>query len=105
MVDDGSTDDTEARALGAGASVARHPFNLGYGAALETGYRYAARGGYALLVQLDADGQHDPASLEALIAPILEDQADVVVGSRMESACGGCTVSCLSSLCFVWAAP
>ena len=82
VVDDGSTDDTEARALGAGASVARHPFNLGYGAALETGYRHAARGGYELLVQLDADGQHDPASLGALIAPIVEERADVVVGSR-----------------------
>ena len=82
VVDDGSSDDTEKRALGAGARVARHPFNLGYGAALETGYQYGCRGGYDLLVQLDGDGQHDPSLLEALVAPIIEDRADVAVGSR-----------------------
>jgi glycosyltransferase involved in cell wall biosynthesis len=82
VVDDGSSDDTEARALSAGARVARHPFNLGYGAALETGYRFARDRGYGLLVQLDGDGQHDPSFIDMLLAPILEARADVVVGSR-----------------------
>jgi glycosyltransferase involved in cell wall biosynthesis len=82
VVDDGSTDDTESRALAAGARVARHPFNLGYGAALETGYRFAWIRGYDLLVQLDGDGQHDPAFMDELLAPIREARADVVVGSR-----------------------
>jgi len=82
VVDDGSTDDTESRALAAGARVARHPFNLGYGAALETGYRFAWQRGYDLLVQLDGDGQHDPVFIDELLAPIQEARADVVVGSR-----------------------
>ena len=82
VVDDGSSDDTEARSLAAGAIVARHPFNLGYGSALETGYRFAIRRGYDLVVQLDADGQHDPGSLADLLEPVLDDRADVAVGSR-----------------------
>jgi len=81
VVDDGSADDTAAEARAAGAIVAVHPVNLGYGAALQTGYRYALRAGFDAVVQLDADGQHDPASIDALIAE-LEGGADVVVGSR-----------------------
>ncbi|MCA8955249.1 MAG: glycosyltransferase family 2 protein, partial [Planctomycetes bacterium] len=61
VVDDGSRDDTAARARELGATVLRHPYNLGYGVALQTGYLYARRHDYDRLVQLDADGQHDPA--------------------------------------------
>src|ERR1700741_2377920 len=61
VVDDGSRDDTAARARALGAQVASHPFNLGYGAAHQTGYKWAVRAGYPTVVQLDADGQHDPA--------------------------------------------
>lgn len=81
VVDDGSTDSTAAQARCRGAVVITHPFNLGYGAALHTGYLYARRNGCKYLVQMDADGQHDPISLPSLLAG-LEGGADVVVGSR-----------------------
>jgi glycosyltransferase involved in cell wall biosynthesis len=84
VVDDGSRDDTAARAREAGAAVAAHAVNLGYGAALQTGYRFALRHGYDAVLQLDADGQHDPASIPALIGGL--DEADVVVGSRFLDA-------------------
>ena len=82
VVDDYSPDDTAAAARRAGAKVVRLPCNLGYGGALQTGYLYAAENGYDAVVQLDADGQHDPASAPDVLAPILADQADVVLGSR-----------------------
>ena len=80
VVDDGSADGTAEEARGGGARVAVHPVNLGYGAALQTGYRYALRNGYDAVLQLDADGQHEPASIPALLASL--EHADVVVGSR-----------------------
>ena len=80
VVDDGSVDDTASEARAAGALVASHAVNLGYGAALQTGYRYALRHGYQAVVQLDADGQHDPACIPRLLAGLAT--ADVVVGSR-----------------------
>ncbi len=85
VVDDGSTDGTADLARAAGARVVSHPFNIRYGAALQTGYLYALRGGYDLAVQLDADGQHDPDDVAALAAPILEGRADLVVGSRFHA--------------------
>ena len=81
VVDDGSTDSTAAEARRRGATVITHAFNLGYGAALHTGYLYAQRRGCKRLVQMDADGQHDPTSLPVLLES-LEGGADVVVGSR-----------------------
>jgi hypothetical protein len=56
--------------------------NLGVGAALQTGFRYALERGYAIGVQLDADRQHDPRDLEALVAPVREGRCDVAIGSR-----------------------
>jgi glycosyltransferase involved in cell wall biosynthesis len=82
VVDDGSKDGTAGVARAAGATVLRHPFNLGYGAALQTGYKYALGRGAELVLQMDADGQHDPALLPALARPIEDGQADLVVGSR-----------------------
>ena len=58
VVDDGSSDDTAAEARSAGASVLSLPVNLGYGAALQTGYKYAVRRDYGYVGQLDGDGQH-----------------------------------------------
>jgi glycosyltransferase involved in cell wall biosynthesis len=84
VVDDGSSDDTAGEARRGGARVAVHPVNLGYGAALQTGYRYALRHGYDAVLQLDADGQHDPASIPSLLAAL--SSADVVVGSRFLGA-------------------
>jgi len=80
VVDDGSADATAVEARAAGAITAIHAANLGYGAALQTGYRYALRHGYDAVLQLDADGQHDPASIPALLTAL--EHADVVVGSR-----------------------
>ncbi len=82
VVDDGSIDDTAAIARACGATVVSHPFNLGYGAALQTGYKYAMTTDADLLLQMDADGQHDPAQFHALAQPIREGELDIVVGSR-----------------------
>ena len=86
VVDDGSLDATSRVAREAKARVLRHPFNLGYGAALQTGYKYALASGASLVVQLDADGQHDPADAHALVEPIERGELDVVIGSRFLGA-------------------
>ena len=80
VVDDGSVDATRAEALQAGAAVLSLPFNLGVGAALRAGFRYAVRAGHDVVVQVDADGQHDPASIPDLLAAL--DEANVVIGAR-----------------------
>ncbi|MGZ4683840.1 MAG: glycosyltransferase family 2 protein [Acidimicrobiales bacterium] len=85
VVDDGSRDATAERAVAAGATVLRHPFNLGVGAALRTGFQYARDEGYQIAVQLDADGQHDPADAKRLVDLVADGTADLVVGSRFES--------------------
>jgi glycosyltransferase involved in cell wall biosynthesis len=82
VVDDGSTDRTAEVARALGVPVVSLPVNLGVGGALQTGFRYALARGYQVGVQLDADGQHDPAYLEPLLAPVLAGQADVSIGSR-----------------------
>ncbi len=82
VVDDGSSDRTALKARTAGAMVLRHPFNLGHGAALQTGYRFARERGYSFVIQLDADGQHDPRDVGALAAALAEGDCDVVLGSR-----------------------
>lgn len=82
VVDDHSRDATAKTALAAGATVVSHCFNVRYGCALQTGYQYAREHGYRAVVQLDGDGQHDPAWLPQLLAPILAGEADVVMGSR-----------------------
>lgn len=82
VVDDGSRDDTAAVAGRAGAVVLSHPFNLGYGAALQTGYKYALGRGAETVVQMDADGQHDPEDVATLLEPIRAGQLDLVIGSR-----------------------
>jgi len=80
VVNDGSTDDTADRASTAGATVVSLPFKVGVGGAMRTAFLYAKRHGYGALVQVDADGQHDPADLDRLIDGL--DSADVVVGTR-----------------------
>jgi glycosyltransferase involved in cell wall biosynthesis len=80
VVDDGSVDATAEVARAAGAAVCRLPFNLGVGGAMRVGYRYAVREGYAVVVQIDADGQHDPAYLPLLVAATAT--SDVVIGAR-----------------------
>lgn len=82
IIDDGSVDRTSIRAREAGARVIRHPFNMGYGVALQTGYKYAVRKSYDLLAQIDADGQHDPRYLPALFDQVGLGESDVAIGSR-----------------------
>lgn len=88
VVDDGSTDDTARVAAALGWSVLRLPVNLGIGGAVQAGYLWARERGHDVAVQIDGDGQHDPADLGALLAPIASGSADVVVGSRFLSEGG-----------------
>ena len=83
VVDDGSTDDTAAQARAAGAMVVRHPFNLGIGGGMQTGYQYAHEHGYDVAVQVDGDGQHDPRCIGELLQ-VLRERRDInlVTGSR-----------------------
>lgn len=80
VVDDGSRDETAMVARNSGAIVVSLPFNVGVGGAMRTAFLYAARNDYQRLVQVDADGQHDPADLDRLLDGL--DHADIVVGTR-----------------------
>lgn len=82
VVNDGSSDDTARISFESGATVISHPFNMGYGVAIQTGYKYAFANNYDYLVQLDADGQHDPACIPALLAPVTQGETDIAIGSR-----------------------
>lgn len=82
VVDDCSEDGTYNIAREGGAEVVRHPVSLGVGGALKTGYLLAEEWGADIVVQLDADGEHDPAELPKLLGSILKGEADMVVGSR-----------------------
>lgn len=80
VVNDGSTDATARVARDAGATVVSLPFNVGVGGAMRTAFLFAQRHRYEALVQVDADGQHDPADLDRVLEGL--DSADVVVGTR-----------------------
>lgn len=80
VINDGSTDSTAQVARQAGAFVIDLPYNMGVGAAMRTGYRYARRMDYDVAMQMDSDGQHPPEYIDALIAGL--DRADIVIGSR-----------------------
>ncbi|NLG27299.1 MAG: glycosyltransferase family 2 protein [Chloroflexi bacterium] len=82
VIDDYSSDDTAAVATRLGAHVVSLPCNLGYGGAVQTGFKYAVERGYDHAVMMDADGQHDPASVARLLVPVLAGEFDVAVGSR-----------------------
>ncbi|NJE86009.1 glycosyltransferase [Thermococcus sp. CX2] len=82
VVDDGSKDKTYDIAISAGAHVIKHSQNMGKAQALKTAFKYAAEKGYDVVVCLDADGQHNPEEIPKLLEPILNDEADMVIGSR-----------------------
>ncbi len=83
IVDDGSTDDTSHKAQQVGAEVLTQVINRGQGAALKTGISYLADTVKPdIIITFDADGQHQPQDIPALIRPLLKDQADIVLGSR-----------------------
>jgi glycosyltransferase involved in cell wall biosynthesis len=82
VVDDGSQDRTAELASAGGAAVITLPVNLGIFDAMHTAFIYAHRKGYDAAVQVDADGQHEPSEIPAILEPVLEGRADVVIGSR-----------------------
>jgi len=82
VIDDGSIDDTRARALAAGVEVISLPFNLGIGGAVQSGLMYARMRDYDFVIRLDADGQHAASDLKQLLGPLKDDLADMVIGSR-----------------------
>ncbi|MBI4980537.1 glycosyltransferase family 2 protein [Candidatus Woesearchaeota archaeon] len=82
VVDDGSQDNTYQLAQKENVIVLNHLINRGQGAALKTGIDYALEQGAEVIVTFDADGQHQPEDISILIQPILENKADIVLGSR-----------------------
>jgi glycosyltransferase involved in cell wall biosynthesis len=82
VIDDGSRDFTAVIAQEAGAFVIRHPFNMGYGVALQTGYKYAVEKNYDVLVQMDGDGQHSAKFIPGLFKEVESFAFNVVIGSR-----------------------
>jgi len=82
IIDDGSKDRTREIADRYGVKTIQHPFNMGYGVTIQTGYKYAVRNDYDIVVQFDGDGQHDPSFIAPMIDALLSTDADVVIGSR-----------------------
>ncbi|HKU31740.1 MAG TPA: glycosyltransferase family 2 protein [Arthrobacter sp.] len=80
VVNDGSTDATAELASEAGATVLNLPFNLGVGGAMRAGFKYAQRHGYRRVIQVDADGQHDPRNISEVLAGL--EHADISIGAR-----------------------
>jgi len=82
VVNDGSSDRTEEIAILEGVTVLSHPFNMGIGATMQTGFKYALMNGYDIAVQVDGDGQHPADQVKDLVETLVESEADLVVGSR-----------------------
>lgn len=80
VVDDGSQDATSREAAAAGATVLQLPINLGVGGAMRAGFKYALSQGFANVVQVDSDGQHDPAGIATLVERLATH--DLVLGAR-----------------------
>ncbi|MEN6440733.1 MAG: glycosyltransferase family 2 protein [Syntrophobacter sp.] len=82
IIDDGSKDKTREIADRNGIKTIQHPFNMGYGVSIQTGYKYAVRHGYDVVIQFDGDDQHDPSFVRPLIDALNASGCDVVIGSR-----------------------
>lgn len=82
VVNDGSTDSTSLVARRGTTMVLDLPINLGVGGAMRAGYRFAAREGYDVTIQVDADGQHSPADVMRVVGALTSEGADVVIGAR-----------------------
>ena len=85
VINDGSSDNTEEVVLEHNAKVISLPYNSGYGVALQTGFLYAVKNNYSIVVQMDSDGQHDPGNIKDLIEEVQKENCDVVIGSRFLS--------------------
>jgi glycosyltransferase involved in cell wall biosynthesis len=88
VVNDGSTDRTAERARQAGVKVIDLPFNLGIGAAVQTGFQYAAAHHYTAAIQIDADYQHPAEEAPRLLKTLEDEKADLVIGSRFIAPTG-----------------
>jgi len=86
VINDGSTDDTATEAEDAGAIVVNMPYNVGIGAAVQTGFKYARRAGYEVMARLDGDGQHSTDDTVRLLERLAQGDVDVVIGSRFLGA-------------------
>ncbi len=82
VINDGSTDNTAAIARAAGAVVLDMPYNVGIGAAVQTGFKYAAQHEYDIAIQTDGDGQHPASQIPCLVDALQTTDADMVIGSR-----------------------
>ncbi|MDH4226770.1 MAG: glycosyltransferase family 2 protein [Deltaproteobacteria bacterium] len=82
VIDDGSSDKTFDRAAAAGAVTLKLPYNLGIGATVQTGFKYALKHNYDIAVQVDGDGQHPAVEIQKLVSVITSGKADLAVGSR-----------------------
>lgn len=82
VVNDGSADETAAVVAQYPVALVSHPFNMGYGSALQTGFKYAVQNGYQFVSQFDADGQHDPKDLLRIVEEIRKGPEEIIVGSR-----------------------
>jgi glycosyltransferase involved in cell wall biosynthesis len=85
IVNDGSRDKTAQIVRDLGEKQLRLATNLGYGRALQTGMKYALQHGYQVVVCLDADGQHRPEDVPGAVQALIEQHADIVIGSRFSS--------------------
>jgi len=85
IINDCSTDNTEKICRVNNFDYISLPINLGIGGAVQCGYRYAYENNYNIVIQLDGDGQHDPLFLNDLIKPIIDNESDMVIGSRFLS--------------------
>ncbi|GGD87511.1 glycosyltransferase family 2 protein [Paenibacillus nasutitermitis] len=82
VINDCSTDNTELVCKNSGVRTINLPSNLGIGGAVQTGYKFALKNKYEIAIQVDGDGQHRPEYIKELIRPILDNEADMVIGSR-----------------------
>jgi glycosyltransferase involved in cell wall biosynthesis len=89
VVDDGSNDDTSERARAAGATVLRHPINVGQGGSIRTGIEFALRKGATYICTFDADGQHDVATIAVMMETLRDGAFDVALGSRFLGGTSG----------------
>ena len=82
VINDGSRDFTENEAIRKSVDIITLPYNLGYGAAMQTGFKYAVSMGYQYAIQFDADGQHDPRDIRTIITELKKGQNHIFIGSR-----------------------
>jgi hypothetical protein len=102
VIDDGSTDDTGAAARAHGAVVVRHVINRGQGAAMRTGYRVIAETDAAVVIAMDADGQHRAEDMEDLVAPVVHGEVALTNGSRTLPGAGSERVHVMRDLGIVF---